>query len=223
MRSTYAPAVIALALVLTACSSPTVPAAESTESPLAETVETESATTSPEASELSLVVDTTNLVVTSSEGITEVAYTDGAGIVAAITELLGAAPEESEVPVSDPAYPFDRTAFSWDGVRIVVDNADNFASVWITAAESGDVALASTNGVVVGDAVDRALEAGASEPGLPDEVAEGANFLTMNLVPVPGTTSTWDSSVEGSQFVYLEIADDAVTTIHAPMDDFSDL
>ncbi|WP_282847706.1 hypothetical protein [Microbacterium oxydans] len=145
-----------------------------------------------------------------------IAYDDPDGAVAALTDVFGSAPEEA--PVEGP-YDSVFTGFEWDGT-----NAIDYGT-WIDVAVSADasgVIFRTPEGVGIGATRADALAAGAVDGW--DEDGDGvADYLSIGVREVPGTSSLANPGQPGVEYISLKIVDDVVTRLSSGGNDYSDI
>jgi hypothetical protein len=222
MHPRHAPLLVALAstaALLSACAPEPAPDASG---PVPATSETTSATPTP-ASESHLVVTIDGLEFVDGEETESADFENGAAVLALLETATGEAPAKAEFE-DPPGYETDLVRYEWDGISVVTEEGGEGASAQIVvdSVTAGGVPITSLEGLTIGSTRDQVIAAQGWDVW--DEDGDGvADYLGVGEQQVPGTTSLSRPGETGILYVMFSLADDVVTTISAPANDFSDL
>lgn len=221
MRRLLAPALVSIALIsLSGCASS---AATPQKTPSAGPASSPSPTSPPtEGSDPLLVVSLDGISLSDAEGTSEASFDDATALLELLDRATGGLPEAE--PLEGPSgYDMTLEAYTWDGLRVIADSSgEGPARVVVTATEVAGVPVATDDGLHVGSTRDELLAAGAQALVDTDDPAT-ATELGMGAREIPGTESLTRPGAVGVQFSQFILEADAVTMIHIPADDFSDL
>lgn len=153
---------------------------------------------------------------TSVDGAPLVAYDDPDALIDTLSDLLGSAPEESQV---EGPYSTVWTAYDWATVRALLTGTR------ITLTVSGDapgVVFTTEQGIGIGSTRAEAMAAGAEDEW--DEDGDGiADYLKLGMREAPGTQSLSNPGAVGVEFLTLKVTDDVITSVSSGGNDFSDI
>lgn len=222
MHPRHAPLLVALATtaaLLSACAPEPAPDAST---PVPAASETMSATPTP-AAESHLVVTIDGLEFVDGEETESADFENGAAVLALLENATGEAPSKAEFE-DPPGYETDLVRYEWDGISVVTEESGEGASaqVVVDSVTAGGVPITSLDGLTIGSTRDQVI----AEQGWDvwDEDGDGvADYLGVGGQKVPGTTSLSRPGEIGILYVMFSLADDVVTKISAPANDFSDL
>ncbi|MGO1770719.1 MAG: hypothetical protein ACTHZX_12270 [Microbacterium sp.] len=146
-------------------------------------------------------------------------FDDGDGVLELLGDALGSTPEGEQYE----GYPI--VTHDWgDAALTLTGDADAHASIGVSAAEvDGSAFQTAEGGIAVGATREEALAAGAEGGGYDGDGDGEDDYLILEARDVPDAESLERPGEQGREFVMLAIEDDAVTGIHAPANDFSDL
>jgi ABC-type amino acid transport substrate-binding protein len=200
-----------LGFSLTACTPASAPNGSTKPSPTTSPVDSPSATPTPEVRVVQISVDGVSV-----DGAPAVAYRDTDGMIAALTDVFGAAPTEGTV---DGPYSVVYSGFDWDGAKATADET----SVWVEiSADAPGVTFRTPEGIGIGSTRAEAMAAGAEDEW--DEDGDGiADYLMIGMREVPNTVSLTHPGEVGVEYITLKITDDTVTRLNSGGNDFSDI
>jgi hypothetical protein len=170
------------------------------------------------AAQLILTVD----AVIREVGDTQDAYplTDAEAVLALMEELTGQ--PRAGTPVEGPYGSELGTRYDWEGVSVLVNDASGRASLTVDAASIGDLPVATAGGLAVGSSRDAVVAAGAWDDW--DEDQDGvADWMGVDAVEVPGTTSLSRDGAVGIEYITLHVSGDTVVELQVAGNDFSDI
>lgn len=218
-------AVLALAGCVPAAPAPTASPSRSTPTPAA----TATPAAEPELEKIVLLADTMTAI--DDDGATMAALTyfdDGAGTVAAFTELFGFAPVVTVVPRA-PSDGFAGTVYAWDGFELYWRGFEDepgsgtnsyplspSLQVQVAEPEVRGVSIEGPSGIHVGDAFEPLktsyVESYNEYTAQDGTVTAGVNVGTVPVPPTEGNDGTWLWAVR----VVSEGSGGTVTSIVAP-------
>jgi len=169
------------------------------------------------------VVTIDGLELVDGERRESVDFEDGAAVLALLETATGEAPTMAEFE-DPPGYETDLVRYEWDGISVVTEEGGEGASshIAVDAVTAGGVPISSQEGLTIGSTRDEVVAAQGWDVW--DEDGDGvADYLGVGEQEVPGTTSLSRPGETGIRYVMFSLADDVVTTINAPANDFSDL
>jgi len=199
-----------LGLSLTACTPAT-----SNGSP----TETPSATSGPAASPSPTPAD--RIIEISVDGLSVgdgplVTLDDPDGVVAALTDAFGSTPTEG--PVEGP-YSTVYDGYEWPGTKATV--RETLIDL-VVSADAPGVIFRTPEGIGIGSTRAEAMAAGAVDGW--DEDGDGiADYLSIGVKEVPGTSSLVNPGEVGVEYIDLKITGDVVTRLSTSGNDFSDI
>jgi hypothetical protein len=150
-----------------------------------------------------------------------ISFTDGAALLAMVSELTGSTPTGVAVEPYE-GYDIESTRYEFDGIWVVVSDTTGQATITVTAPTVAGVPVVTTSGISVGSTRSDVVAAGAvdgwdeNSDGIPDE-------MQFDRTEVAGTSSLVTPDAVGVDFVTARLDGDVVTKIWAPADDYSDL
>lgn len=145
-----------------------------------------------------------------------IGYDDADGAVAALTDAFGSAPTEG--PVEGP-YGAVYSGFDWEGTKATV--RETRIDLVVTADAPG-VIFQTPEGIGIGSTRADAMAAGAVDGW--DEDGDGiADYLSIGMREVPGTSSLVNPGQVGVEFIDLKMTGDVVTRLSSGANDFSDI
>lgn len=198
-----------LGLSLVACTPASKPDGTATPSP------TVSRTPSPTPTPTERIVEISVDGLSIDDGPV-ITYRDPDGAVSLLTDALGSAPVEMAV---EGPYGSESTRYEWGGTWMLVTQ-DYF---WVNVtADAPATAFRTPEGIGLGSTRAEALAAGAAAGW--DENGDGkADYLSIGMREVPGTSSLVHPGEVGVEYIDLQITDDVVTQLRSGANDFSDL
>ncbi|WP_029264231.1 MULTISPECIES: hypothetical protein [Microbacterium] len=203
-------AAVLLGFSLTACT-PASTDGSASPSPTSSPADSPSATPTPADRIVEISVD--GLSVDSGPVI---AYDDSEGAVAALTDAFGSAPIEG--PVEGP-YGSVYAGFDWEGTKATVREP---RIDLVVSADAPGVTFRTPEGIGIGSTRAEAIAAGAVDGW--DEDGDGtADYLSIGVREVPGTSSLVNPGEVGVEYIDLKITDDAVSRLSTGGNDFSDI
>jgi hypothetical protein len=168
-----------------------------------------------------LVVSVDQVTYEDADGTVIAALDDGAAVVALLEDIAG--PPTSEA-FEGPYGSEGGVRHRWDGVVVSVYAWNSSAAFSVRAPSLGDIPVATSDGVAVGDNRDAAIAAGAIELCGYDGDGDGrSDGLALELTEVAGTMSLCRDGSVGVEYVGLEFAGDEITHLFTPGNDFSDI
>jgi hypothetical protein len=214
-RLVFSSACVALSgILLIACAAPGNPDQAATASPTSSptTVESPSATPTPEMQIVRVTLDGLSL----GDGST-VAYDVPNEVIAALTDALDSSPIEESV---EGVYGSIHTTFTWGGVRATVWDPQSLTLK--VAAVTPGTTFTTEEGIALGSTRAEAMAAGAED--LWDQDGDGvADLLMLGMREVPGTSSLVNPGQVGVEYLTLTVVGDVVTAIDSQGNDFSDI
>lgn len=211
-------ALAATAVVITACA-PEPASESSTQAP----TEASSPSPTPSMTQPHLIVTIDGLEFVDGPDARTALFSDGVALLALMEDVTGEPGVLTEMQ-DPPGFETDLVSYEWDGLSVVTDEGGEggFSRVVVDAAAVGDIPIASQEGLMIGSTRDEVI--GAQGWDVWDEDQDGiADYLGVGEQEVPGTTSLTRPGKTGIQYLMFALADDVVTQINAPADDFSDL
>ncbi|MGH3691491.1 MAG: hypothetical protein ACRDT7_15175 [Microbacterium sp.] len=182
---------------------------------------TPSPTSSPAASPSPTPTPADRVVEISVDGLSidagaVIAYDDADGAVAALSDAFGSAPTEG--PVEGP-YGAVYSGFDWEGTKATVRET---RIDLVVSANAPGVIVRTPEGIGIGSTRAEAMAAGAVDGW--DEDGDGvADYLSIGVREVPGTSSLVNPGEVGVEYIDLKIIDDVVTRLSSGGNDFSDI
>lgn len=144
------------------------------------------------------------------------AYDDADGALAALTDAFGAAP--TEAPVEGP-YGAVYAGYDWPGTKATV--RDTRIDL-VVSADAPGVIVRTPEGIGIGSTRAEAMAAGAVDGW--DEDGDGvADYLSIGVQEVPGTSSLVNPGEVGVEYVDLTMTGDIVSRLSTGGNDFSDI
>lgn len=223
---------VGICLTLTGCASapggqaPPTPASPTTAAPTPTPTPTSS---TPTSTPTPAPTPTPKQVVTITlDGLTRggggggdtVAFDAGDELVDFVGVLAGSEPSVSDIEDPWGGGEVWGTRSEWDGIGVSL--YDGSANVVIRTPEVGGARVQTAEAIAVGSTRAESMAAGAW--AVADENGDGvAEYLGIGSREVPGTESLANPGSVGIEYVLLMLEGDAVTEIHAPANDFSDI
>ncbi|GAA1470176.1 hypothetical protein [Microbacterium thalassium] len=218
--------VLGLSLALAACASaPQASGASQSPSPAAsaDAAPSPSPTPTAEPEPDAIVVSSAGIALERADETEWATYDDPDAVVQLVTGATGSAPEytHEEHWGAETGYDFGpRDLYEWAGFSVSVNGER--ASVAVDAAATGGIGIRTDAGVAVGSDREVVVAAGAWDEW--DSDGDGAaDYLGLDPLEVPGTTSLTRPDAVGILYVLLVMDGDVVRQIQAPGNDFSDL
>ncbi|GAA1226363.1 hypothetical protein F6W70_17020 [Microbacterium maritypicum] len=144
------------------------------------------------------------------------AYDDPDGAVAALTAAFGAAP--TEAPVEGP-YGSVYAGYDWQGTKATVRET---RIDLVVSADAPGVIVRTPEGIGIGSTRAEAMAAGAVDGW--DEDGDGvADYLSIGVREVPGTSSLVNPGEVGVEYIDLKVTGDVVSRLSTGGNDFSDI
>ncbi|GAA5028875.1 hypothetical protein ACFQRL_06850 [Microbacterium fluvii] len=214
-------AVMMTSLALTACTAVSPAASPSASDPAAGAPAVPSPTASETVTTAVLVVSTTGVAVQSGSAVEEIAYSDGAALVAAVTAASGIDPVVTEEDVPAP-YEGTVTTYDWgDGAVVMVGDGPG-VSISVRRETLAGLPVSTPSGIAVGS--DRADVLAAGGLAISDEDQDGTpEQLSVDPLDAAGTESLTSPGTVGTTFVLVILDGDTVSGIQAPGNDFADV
>lgn len=219
MRRSLLPALAlaGAALLLAGCASAR-PAAEPTSEP-------SSAPSSPTPTptvESRIVVSLDGIAVTDETGTHDAAFDDADAVLDLLEDTTGELPQPEKVETF-PGYDFSFVNYKWDGLWVLTDTEhERSASVAITGASVGGVAITTADGLSVGSTRAELLDAGAWALDDTEDPAT-TEFLGLGGREAPGTESLSRPGSPGIIYTLFWFDGDTVKQIQVPSNDYSDI
>ena len=141
------------------------------------------------------------------------AYDDADGALAALTDAFGAAP--TEAPVKSP-YGAVYAGYDWPGTKATV--RDTRIDL-VVSADAPGVIVRAPEGIGIGSTRAEAMAVDGW-----DEDGDGvADYLSIGVREVPGTSSLVNPGEVGVEYVDLTMTGDIVSRLSTGGNDFSDI
>jgi len=141
---------------------------------------------------------------------------DPDGAVAALTDAFGSGPTEG--PVEGP-YDTVYSGYEWPGTKATV--RETRIDLVVTEDAPG-VTFRTPEGIGIGSTRAEAMAAGAVDGW--DEDGDGiADYLSIGVQEVPGTSSLVNPGQVGVEYIDLKITGDVVTRLTTGGNDYSDI
>ncbi|MFJ6533239.1 hypothetical protein [Microbacterium sp. NPDC091662] len=145
-----------------------------------------------------------------------VAYDDPDGAVNALTDAFGSAPTEG--PVEGP-YGAVYSGYDWQGTKATVRET---RIDLVVSTDAPGVIFRTPEGIGIGSTRAEAMAAGAADGW--DEDGDGvADYLSIGVREVPGTSSLVNPGEVGVEYIDLKITGDVVSRLSTGGNDFSDI
>ncbi|EQM73104.1 hypothetical protein L687_07455 [Microbacterium maritypicum MF109] len=145
-----------------------------------------------------------------------IAYDDPDGAVAALTDAFGSAPTEGTV---EGPYGAVYSGYDWQGTKATVRET---RIDLVVSADAPGVIFRTPEGIGIGSTRAEAMAAGAVDGW--DEDGDGvADYLSIGVREVPGTSSLVNPGEVGVEYIDLKITGDVVTRLSSGGNDFSDI
>jgi hypothetical protein len=212
-----------ICVVLSGCSAPAVDGTAARAPTLTATpASTAPPTPSPTVTEAepALIVSLDDITVTRAGETEETPLADGSAIVALVTELADAAPQETAI--EDPWGNGEVWGTRYEWPDAVVSVFDGQANLIVRSPRIGAAPVATAAGISVGSTRAEVVAADGWDEW--DEDGDGvADHLGIAGREVAGTSSLSRPGEVGIEYISLTLAQDVVTEIHLPANDFSDI
>lgn len=202
---------VAVGLSLAACTPANEPDGAATPSTSSSPLPTPSATPTPTDRIVEISVDGLSI-----DGGPVIGYDASDEAIAALTDAFGSAPTEG--PVEGP-YGSVYDGFDWEGTKATV--RETRVDLVVSEDASG-VIFRTPEGIGIGSTRAETMAAGAEDGW--DEDGDGiADYLSIGMREVPGTSSLVHPGEVGVEYIDLKITDDVVTRLSSGGNDFSDI